>query len=117
MQCEKECDVRQRPRGHERDLPVTSADLLREEVGCVLCNRFPLRRRQLGAVESRLSVHVRGDERIAHEGPVGAGGDGDVVASDEVEHADGVRGRLLQRLVPRDGRDAEQLELRGRECE
>ena len=51
------------------------------------------------------------------ERPVGPGGDGDVVATDEVEHAERVRGRLLQRLVAVHGRHAEQLELGARERE
>ena len=51
------------------------------------------------------------------ERPVGAGGDGHVRPADEVEHAQRVRGRLLERLVAVHGRDAEHLELRARECE
>src|ERR671920_1921794 len=52
-----------------------------------------------------------------HEWTVRAGGDGDVGAVDELEHAQRVRGRLLERLIAGDRRDAEELELGRRECE
>ena len=70
----------------------------------------PLRRRQVGAVHPGLAVDVRGDEALAHERPVGAGGHRDVAAADELEHAQRVRRRLLQRLVAGDCRDADELD-------
>ena len=88
----------------------------RKSTACCV-QRLALRRRQVGAVEPRLAVDVRRDERLAHEWRRRAGGDGDVVASYEVENADRVRGRLLERLVSGDGGDAEQLELGRRERE
>ena len=51
------------------------------------------------------------------ERPVGAGRDRDVGPAREVEHAERVRGRLLERLVAVHGRDAEHLQLRARERE
>ena len=48
---------------------------------------------------------------VAGEGPVRAGGDGDVAAPAELEHADRVRGHLVERLVPGHGGHAEELEL------
>ena len=71
----------------------------------------PARGGQVGAVEAALAVHVRGDRALAHERPVGAAVDRDVAAAGELEHAQGVRGRLLDRLVAADGRDADELEL------
>ena len=47
----------------------------------------------------------------AHERPLGAGRDRHVAATGELEHAQRVRRRLVERLVAGDGRDAEQLEL------
>ena len=44
-----------------------------------------------------------------------AGRDRDVPAPGELEHADGIRRRLLERLVPGDRGDADQFDLRARE--
>ena len=110
---EQQRDVRQRPDGDQRRARGVPA----EEVDGVLLERRPLRRRQVGAVEPGLTVDVRGDERLADERPVGARRDRDVVAADEVEDADRVRGRLLERLVAGDGRHAEELHLGARERE
>ena len=52
-----------------------AARVLGEEVDRVHVERRAARRRQLGPVEAGLAVHVRGDERLADERPVGAGGD------------------------------------------
>jgi hypothetical protein len=62
-------------------------------------------------------VHRRGEAGLADERAVGAGGDRYVGAAGQLEDADGVRRRLRQRLVARDGRDPEQLELGARERE
>ena len=51
------------------------------------------------------------------ERPVGPCGDRDVCAADQVEHAERVRGRLLEGLVPVHGRHAQHLELGARERE
>ena len=106
-------DVRERADRHERR-PV---DVLVEEVDRMLGDRLALRRRQVRAVEPSVAVDVCGDKRVADERTVGAAGDGDVVAADEVEHPDRVGGRLLERLVAGDGRHAEELELGARERE
>ena len=110
---EQERDVRQRAGGDER----RALDPLGEEVDRVLGRRLGLRRRQVGAVEARLAVHVGGHARLAHERPAGAGGDRDLAAAGELEHADRVGGRLLERLVAGDRRDAPQLELGAAERE
>ena len=96
-----------------RNRASLSADLLGEEVHRVLRDRRALRRRQVRPIEAGLAVNVGGHERIADQRSVGPGCDRNLVASDEVEDADRVRGRLLERLVARDRGDAEQLELRG----
>ena len=57
--------------------------------------------RQVGAVEAALAVDIRGDVTLSHERTLRAGGHGYVVAAKMVEHADRVRGRLLDRLVAR----------------
>ena len=50
-------------------------------------------------------------------GPVRAGGDADVRSARELEHAERVRGRLVECLVPRDRRHAEDVELRAAQGE
>jgi hypothetical protein len=62
-------------------------------------------------------VDVLRDEELALERPVGAGRDRDVAATRELEHAERVRRRLLERLVAGDGRDGPQLDLRARQRE
>ena len=71
--------------------------------------------RQLGPVQTALAVHVRGDMEVAHERAVRAGRHGDVAPPHELEDAQGVVGRLVERLVAVHRRDAEQLHLRARE--
>ena len=56
-------------------------------------------------------MRVGRDDELAHERLVRAGRDGDVAASGELEHAERVGGDLVDRLVPGDRRDAEDLEL------
>src|SRR5438105_1544695 len=94
-----------------------TASWIREEVDRVLGDRTAARRRQVRAVETRLAVHVRGDEQLADERPIGARCDRHVVAPHELERADRVRSRLLERLVARHGRDAEELDLGARQRE
>jgi hypothetical protein len=60
-------------------------------------------------------VDVRGDVLLPHERSRCAGRDGDVGAARELEELERVPGRLVERLVARDGRDPEQLDLRARE--
>jgi hypothetical protein len=110
---EQQGDVRQRADGHERGPRGPRG----QEVDGVLRQRLPLRRWEIRPVEAGLAVHVGGHERLSDERPVGARRDRDVVAADEIEDANGVGGRLLERLVARDGGDAEQLELRARQRE
>ncbi len=65
-----------------------------------------------GPVHPALAVDVLGDERLAADRPVGAGGDGNVRAAGELEQLQRVDGRLLERLVAVDGGDADELDLR-----
>ena len=99
------------PVGTSVSLPSRRADLVGEEVDRMLGPRGAARRRQVGAVEAGLAVHVRRDVALAHERPVGARVDRDVAAARELEHAQRVRRRLVERLVAGDGRDADELEL------
>jgi hypothetical protein len=56
-------------------------------------------------------VDVGGRPRLADERAVGADVDRHVRAVDELEDLERVGGRLLERLVARDRRDAEHIEL------
>ena len=111
MEREQERHVGQRPDGDEREAAPAGAHLTREELDGVLGDRRGRRVGELGAVQAGLAVDVRGDVALAHERPVGAGRDGHVGAAGELEHAERVRRRLLERLVARDGRDPDQLDL------
>ena len=62
---EEQRDVGQRADRDER----RAGDMLGEEVDRMLLDRFALRRRQVGAVETGLAVDVGGDERLANERP------------------------------------------------
>ena len=84
---------------------------LGEEFDRVLLDRSATRGGEIGAVQAGLAVRVGRDDELAHERPVGAGRDGEVGSSGELEHAEGIGGDLVERLVPGDGRDAEDLEL------
>ena len=96
------------PVGDERDAAVAGADLLGEERRPRA--RRPARRRgggRSGPSSPALAVDVRRDVALAHERPRRARGDRHVAAAGELEHAQRVRGRLLERLVARDGRHAD----------
>jgi hypothetical protein len=56
-------------------------------------------------------VDVRSDVLLADERAVGARRNGDVVAVDELEHAQRVRGRLVERLIAGDRGYSDQLHL------
>ena len=114
---QEERDVRQRADRDERDRPGRAEDPLGEEVDRVLLDRCALRVGQARPVEPGLAMDVGGDEELAGERPVGAGCDVHVPTADELEDAQGVRRRLLERLVPGDRRDAQEVELRARERE
>ncbi len=77
--------------------------------------RRPGRLRQVGAVQTGLAVHVSGDVALANERCVRSGVDRDVAATGELEHAQRVVRRLVERLVAGDGRHADELELGRRE--
>jgi len=62
-------------------------------------------------------VHVGGDVLLPNERPRRAGGDRDLRPARELEQLERVQGRLLERLVPGDRRDPEELDLGARECE
>ena len=99
------------PVGTSVILPSRRADLVGQVVDRVLLLGRARGRRQVGAVEPGLAVHVRRDVALAQERLVGAGVDRDVGAARELEHAQRVGGRLVERLVARDGRHADELEL------
>ncbi len=117
VRVEQERDVRQRARGHEGHGSLARADALHEEADSVLRDGRRTRCRKGRPVEAAVAVDVRRDGELARERRGGAGGHRHVATPDELEHADRVRGRLLERLVPVGRRDAEQLELRARERE
>ena len=73
--------------------------MLGEEVDGVLLDGLGRARRELGPVEAALAVDVGGDVGLAHERAVGARRDRHVGAAGELEHAQRVVGRLLERLV------------------
>ena len=100
LEREQQRDVRQRAGRDERDRALARADRSRQEVDRVLATGAAARRRQVGAVEPALAVHVGGDRALAHERGGGAGRDRDVASAGELEHAQRVGGRLLDRLVP-----------------
>jgi enoyl-CoA hydratase/carnithine racemase len=62
-------------------------------------------------------VDVPRDAELAQERPVGSRRHRDVAAACDLEHAERVRGRLVERLVAGHGRHAEELDLRARERE
>ena len=105
------------PVGTSVELPLALSDPLGDEGDGVLVDGVHGRRRQLGPVEAALAVDVRRDRAAAHERPVGARGDRNIAATGELEHLERVRGRLLERLVAGDRRDADELELRRGERE
>ena len=88
----------------------------RKSTACCV-DRRALRLGERRAVEAGLAVDVGGDEELARERAVGAGRHRHVAAADELEHAERVRRRLLERLVAGDRRDAEEVELRAGERE
>ncbi len=110
-------DVGQRAGRHERDGLRAGCDRPLHEVDRVLAERLVPRRRQRRAVEAAVAVDVRCDHQLPLERTIRAGRDRDVGATDEVEHAQRIRRRLLERLVAVDGGDPEQLDLRARERE
>jgi hypothetical protein len=111
MQGEQERDVRQRSDRDERHRAVRAADLFCEEVDGVLRKRLLLRRREIGAVETRLAVDVRGNELFADKWPIRARSHWNVAVPGELEHADGVCSRLVERLIAGHRRDAQDLHL------
>ena len=100
MQREQQRDVRQRAGGDERERLLARADLRGDEVDRVLGDRL----RRAAAAASGPSSPVSpwtyaATTRSRTSGAVGAGGDRHVAAAGELEHAQRVRGRLLERLV------------------
>ena len=104
-------DVGERPDGYQRDRSRRRLQRRRDPVNGVSLLRRPARRGQFGAFEAGLAVDVGGNLQLAHERAIGPGGDGHIGPPGAVQHPDGVRGRLGQRLVPRHGRHAQQLDL------
>ena len=112
---ERQRDVGERAGRDQRDRTARCADPGGEEVDRVLGDGRPGGRREVGPVEPGLPVHVLCHLRVADQRAVGTGGDRNVAAAGELEHAQRVGGRLVERLVAVDGGDPEQLELRARE--
>ena len=114
---EQQRDVGQRAGRHERDGLRAGGDRPLQEVDRVLAERIVPGRRQRRTVEAAVAVDVRRDRQLPFERAVGAGSDRDVGAAGEIEHAQRIRRRLLERLVAVDRGDAENLELGARERE
>ena len=110
-------DVRQRARRHERDRRGAASAIDAASTRRRRSDRLDVGGGQRRPVEPALAVDVRGDGELALERPVGAHGDRDVRPADEREHPQRVLRRLVERLVPVHGRDAEQVELGARERE
>ena len=111
VQREQQGDVRERPRRDQGQLAVASANLRGEKVDRVLIAGGDRRLRERGTVEARLPVHVRGDVAWAHERAFRPRVNGHLGTACELEDAEGVRRRLVEGLVPGDGRHAEKLDL------
>ena len=117
MRLEEKGHVRERAERDERDRSVGGFDLCREEVLCVLGDGFGARRREVDAVEPGLAVGIGCDDELADEGSVRAGGDWNIRPARELEDAECVRRRLVERLVSGHRGHAEDVELRAAERE
>ena len=112
---QQERDVRERPEGDERQRQIRSTGLLGEEVHGVLVDRPGRGRREVRRTDAAVAVGIlRGDEAL-HQRPVGAGRDRHVGPAGELEHAQGILCRPLERLVAGDRRDAAEVELGARD--
>ena len=80
------------PSGDERQRALRREQLLGEEVHGVLLDAACAAAPGGGAVEAGLAVRVGGDDELADQRPVGAGGDRHVGAAGELEH--------LERVAP-----------------
>ena len=114
MTREQERDVRERAGGDERASPAMRS--ARKSTACSPSGAA------CGGGRSGPSRPVSpwtsaATERSRTSGRSAPAATGDVSPADELEHADRVRGRLLERLVAGDRRHAEQLDLRARERE
>ena len=94
---------------------VSGRHVLDEEVDSVLGDGLRRALRQLRPVHAALAVDVRGDVGLALERAVRPHRDRHVLPAHEREHAERVVRRLVERLVPVDGRDADEIDLRARE--
>ena len=104
---EEQRDVGQRAGGDEG----RAVEARGQEVDGVLVHRRARGRRQVGAVQPRLAVHGGREPRGADERPVRPGRNRNVAAAGQLQHAQRVGGRLVERLVARHRGDAEQLDL------
>ena len=111
VQGQQERDVGERTHRHERDRLGRGGEPLGHEVDGVRGHRPPTRRREVGAVEPRLPVHLARGLPLAHERARGAGGHGHVASPHGLEHAQGVRRRPLQRAVAGHGGHPQELHL------
>ena len=103
------------PVGDERDRPVGATMRSARKSTACSATGAPCGRRQRRARRGR-SRRGRRRRRRARARAAGRrpAATGIVAAAGELEHAERVRGRLLERLVAGDGRDAEQLDLGAR---
>ena len=113
---EQERDVRERPGGHERDRQRARRDRPRHELHGAL-GRAARRLAGGSAGPSRPLSPWTWDATVSSRasGRSAPAATGDLAAAGEIEHAQGVRRRLRERLVPVHGRDAEHLHLGARE--
>src|SRR5262249_8345612 len=88
-----------------------AAEARGEEVARVRGRGGARGRRRLGPVEPVLAVAPRGDDPLAHERAVGSRRDRYVRTAGELEHAQGVGRRLVERLVAGHRRHAVELGL------
>ena len=113
---ERERDVRQRADRDEQ--PVSGVTRSTRKSTACCSTGVAVAWRQHRAVEPALAVDVRGDVASSRtSGRSAPARDRHVRAAGELEHAERVVGRLLERLVAVDGRHAEQLDLGARERE
>ncbi len=102
---------------HRPAVDPSSQDPSSQEVDGVLGHHVCPRLRQLGAVEAGLAMHMRRGAKRAAQRRVRSRRDRDVGPAPDLERDERVPGRLVQRLVAGDGRDADQLDFRRGERE
>ncbi len=105
-------DVRQGPRGHQCDVATGLHQELDDHIDGVPRVERHGRLAERRAVEPRLAVNIPSRLELAGQRPVAAGRDGDVLDPGDGSDAAGVKAGLVEGLVPRYGRDGDELDLR-----